>query len=278
MENIITTTEISSKAKPFLKWAGGKNWLTQRLKEFLPKKYNNYHEPFLGGGAVFFYLNPINKSFLSDLNSELINAFTQVKNNPNKLINQLDSFHNNEEFYYQLRSISSTNKSYNAARFIHLNKTCFNGIYRVNTGGKFNVPYGHNPAVKVFDHSNILSASFALKNAELCSQDFSLCIDKIEKNDFVFVDPPYTVAHNNNGFIEYNRKVFNWEDQKRLASFLKEIEKKKAYFILTNAVHDSIINLYKGIGKRFELERYSTISSQINRRKKTSEYLFTNCI
>ncbi len=278
MEKIITTVKISTKAKPFVRWAGGKNWLTKRIKEFLPKKFNNYHEPFLGGGAVFFYLNPRNKSFLSDLNSELINAFVQIKQNPRKLINQLDSFTNNEEFYYQLRSTNSDKKIYNAARFIHLNKTCYNGIYRVNTNGEFNVPYGHNSCVKVFDKGNIFAVSNSLINSHLISQDFSLCIDMIERNDFIFLDPPYTVAHNNNGFIEYNRKVFSWEDQKRLAAFINEIEKKRAYFILTNAVHDSIINLYKSLGKRYELDRYSTISSQIDKRKRTSEYLFTNCI
>lgn len=278
MEKMVTNIEISTKAKPFIKWAGGKNWLTQRLKDFLPRKFNNYHEPFLGGGAVFFYLNPTNKSFLSDINSELINAFNQVKTNPQKLINQLKSFNNNEEFYYQLRSTNSVNKIFNAAKFIHLNKTCFNGIYRVNSIGKFNVPYGHNSTVKVFDTQNILLASNSLKKAQLIPQDFSLCIDMIEKNDLVFLDPPYTVAHNNNGFLEYNRKVFSWEDQQRLATVINKIQKKRAYFILTNAVHNCIINLYKGLGKRFELERYSTISSQIDRRKRTSEFLFTNCI
>ena len=278
MKKIFDDKDIEMRPRPFIKWAGGKNWLTTRINNFLPSKFKNYHEPFLGGAAVFFHVRPTNKVFLSDLNSELINAFKKIKKDPLQVISHLDTLENNEANYYKVRATVSTDNSFNAARFIFLNKTCYNGIYRVNSGGKFNVPYGHNNSVTIHEKDNLFVVSKAMKKATLRSQDFEKCLGKIEKGDLVFLDPPYTVAHNNNGFLEYNQKIFTWNDQERLADFVNEIRKKRAFFILTNAVHDSIVNLYKNLGKRYELDRYSTITSRIEKRKKISEYLITNCI
>ncbi|HEV7645564.1 MAG TPA: Dam family site-specific DNA-(adenine-N6)-methyltransferase [Pyrinomonadaceae bacterium] len=277
MKKNTSARQIDITPKPFIRWAGGKTWLHSRLNSFLPSKFNNYHEPFLGGGAIFFYLRPANESFLSDLNHELINTYKQIKKSVSAVILHLDKFRNIETEYYKLRSNVSADPFYNAAKFIFLNKTCYNGIYRVNTKGEFNVPYGHNSNVTIYDKFNLLAAKRALTNACIESKDFMTGLDKIEKNDLVFVDPPYTVAHNNNGFVEYNQKIFTWEDQERLANFINEVKIKKAKFILTNAVHDSVLNLYKGIGNYYELERHSTITSHINRRRKISEYLITNC-
>lgn len=267
-----------SRARPFIKWAGGKNWLTSRLGNFLPDKFNNFHEPFLGGGVVYFYLRPTNLSFLSDLNPDLINAFKQVRANTNHVVYHLDSFNNSEQSYYKLRTTISTDKVFNAAKFIFLNKTCYNGIFRVNASGSFNVPYGHDPNANVYDIDNLLAVRRSLRKAQLHTQDFYKALDKIERGDLVFLDPPYTVAHNNNGFIEYNQKIFSWEDQERLADFVARIINRGAYYVLTNAVHNNIADLYKGLGKRYELERCSTITSQIKKRKIISEYLITNCI
>ena len=269
---------IEVKPKPFIKWVGGKSWLTGRLDNFLPKKFNNYHELFLGGGAIFFHIQPKNHSFLSDLNFELINAFKQIKSDPNEIIKLIDQLEINQENYYKIRALEATNSTFDTARFIYLNKTCYNGIYRVNTQGRFNVPFGHNNNVTIYEKSNLFAVSKALQNTTLKHGDFENSLINIEKHDLVFIDPPYTVAHNNNGFIEYNQKIFSWSDQERLADFINEIKKKGAYYILTNAVHKSIVDLYKHLGNRYELDRHSTITSQIGKRKKISEYLITNCI
>jgi DNA adenine methylase len=278
MNEILEDKNIDVRPRPFIKWAGGKKWLTARIIDFLPSTFNNYHEPFLGGAAVFFYVRPLNQVFLSDLNSEVINAFNQIKEDPLKVISQIDILENNEVNYYNVRANISTDKISNAARFIFLNKTCYNGIYRVNKKGKFNVPYGHNKFVTIYERDNLFAASKALINASIKCQDFEKCLVNIEKGDLVFLDPPYTVAHNNNGFLEYNQKIFTWNDQKRLADFVNEIKNKKAYFLLTNGVHKCIVKLYGKLGKRYELDRYSTITSRIGKRKKISEYLFTNCV
>ncbi|KQR91518.1 hypothetical protein ASG01_14220 [Chryseobacterium sp. Leaf180] len=276
---MIDTQEIDMKTvQPFLRWAGGKRWLTKRLIDFVPKSYNNYHEVFLGGGAVFFYLKPSNHIFLNDLNAELINAYNIIKNCHGDLLQVLETLINNEESYYKIRDFQTEDNLLMAARFIYLNKTCYNGIYRVNSLGKFNVPYGKNESIQIFCKNNISAVSKSLTNARLSSHDFESCINNIEKRDLVFLDPPYTVAHNNNGFIEYNQKIFSWEDQLRLAEFVNEIDKKGAFYILTNAMHDSIRNLYKNVGKKYEMERHSTIASNLNNRKKISEYIVTNCI
>jgi len=278
MNKIFTNKDISEIPKPFIKWAGGKNWLINRIVNFIPQRFNNYHEPFLGGGAVFFRIRPKNYSFLADLNYELINVYRQIKKDPESIIKLIDTFEISKEKYYKIRAAKLPDKTYNAARFIYLNKTCYNGIYRVNSRGIFNVPYGHDNSVIIYDRNNLLAVSKALKKASLKNQDFENSLDKIEKHDLIFIDPPYTVAHNNNGFIEYNQKLFKWEDQERLADYINKVCKKGAFFILTNAVHNNIVNLYKNLGKRFELERHSTITSHIGKRKKISEYLFTNCI
>jgi DNA adenine methylase len=265
-------------ARPFLRWAGGKGWLTSRLPEFLPRKFNNYHEPFLGGGSVFFSLKPSNAAYLSDANADLINAYRQIKKSPDAVIKHLHSFQNSESDYYAIRAAIPGTSDYEAARFIYLNKTCYNGIFRVNKSGKFNVPYGHNEAAPIFDRQNLLLARRALRNARVSCHDFAEILERVERNDLVFLDPPYTVAHNNNGFVEYNQNIFTWNDQERLAEVVASIDRRGAKFILTNAVHESIRNLYRGLGKRFELGRFSTITSAVSERRQISEYVITNAI
>lgn len=278
MSELFIEPKIELNIKPFVRWAGGKNWVLGTLKNFLPDKFNNYHEPFLGGGSVFFSIKPRNISFLSDLNNELINAFIQIKENPITLIKHLDTFLNTENNYYKVRSNINGDPVVNAARFIFLNKTCYNGIYRVNSKGRFNVPYGHNQNVTIYEKNNLIAINKILQRSQITAHDFEISLINIQKDDLVFLDPPYTVTHTKNGFLEYNQKIFSWEDQERLADFVNNINKKGAYFILTNAVHENIVTLYKNLGKRFEIERYSTITSQIEKRRRISEYLFSNCI
>jgi len=282
IKNVIEK-EKDKKAKPFLRWAGGKSWLVNELVDKLKTDFNNYHEPFLGSGALFIKLKMAgkieNKAFLNDLNSELINAYRQLKNYPKQITDSLKTYRNNESFYYQVRNRISTDRIKKASDFIYLNRTCFNGVYRVNLDGEFNVPYGFRKYQPLFKFENIIQIHKLLKkDVRLISKDFFKTIENIGKDDLVFIDPPYTVNHENNGFIKYNEKIFSWEDQIRLKIFVKEIIKRKAYFILTNASHGSIYQLFGDIVKPIIIERPSLIGGKKASRALIHEYIFSNCL
>lgn len=267
--------------KPFLRWAGGKTWLTKILKEYLPTQINNYHEPFLGGGAIFIFLKSnglINgNSYLSDSNEELINSYEQLKQFPNKLICSLKNLKNTQDDYYEIRSNKPLLAIPKAARFIYLNKTSFNGLYRVNLKGEYNVPYGHKKSNNLYNYDNIEAVSKLLdESVSFLNTDFYACIDNVSKGDLVFLDPPYTVAHDNNGFVQYNQKIFRWKDQERLLELIKEINNREAYYILTNAAHFSIKDLFSSEANRYKVSRSSTIGGKGATRAKVSEYIFSN--
>jgi DNA adenine methylase len=271
----------SSKViKPFLRWAGGKTWLLPRLDQFIPDKFSNYYEPFLGGGAVFFYLKQLgklkNRIVLSDTNRELIDCYIQVRDNVTEIIEQLKYYKNEKDFYYFMRNSNSQSGSKKAAKFIYLNRTSFNGIYRVNLKGKYNVPYGFKTYSTLFDFDNLRGASNCLPDAEIVHNDFQTCLNGIEKGDLAFLDPPYTVAHGNNGFIKYNQKIFAWEDQIRLAEIIKMIDKKGVHYVLTNVSHPTIEDLFGSLGTKVEFNRYSVIGGKKAKRELTNEYVFVN--
>lgn len=274
-------TENKTKIKPFLRWAGGKRWLTKNIKDFLPANFNNYHEPFIGGASIFIYLksNGIinNESFISDFNEELINAYEILKNNPTELIQSLKKLKNNKEDYYKVRASNPYKNINKAARFIYLNKTSFNGIYRVNRNGKYNVPYGYRNGNNLYEFDNMLQFSELLNdNVNTFSGDFNLIRQNLLPNDLIFIDPPYTVAHENNGFIEYNQSIFTWEDQERIADLLEHINTIGAYFIMTNAAHASIHDLFQQFGRRQIVQRHSVIGGNGAIRDMVNEYIYTN--
>ena len=264
------------RLKPFLRWAGGKSWFVKNLNDFLPNEgFKNYHEPFLGGGSVFLAIDENKKSFLSDLNSDLINTYETLKHNPEEIIQALKKYENTKEFYYQIREKQFDDRVELAAKFIYLNQTSFNGIYRVNLKGKYNVPYGYR--TKDFLESDKLRlASKKLKNATLTISDFAESIHKINEGDLVFLDPPYTVSHNDNGFIKYNQKLFSLDDQYRLSEFIDCIKQKGAYYILTNAAHKTIEEIFKKGDKRIEGKRASLVGGINAKRGEIKEYIFTN--
>lgn len=274
--------ENKNLIKPFLRWAGGKTWLLKDIIDYLPGKFNNYYEPFLGGGSVYIHLKSIGKiqndAFLSDQNEDLINTYNVIKYQPNKLIDILKDYKNEKEFYYTIRDQKHSDIILKAAQFIFLNRTSFNGIYRVNLKGEYNVPYGFKEYKSLFDFDNILKLSNLFQDASFIYCDFAETLGKIQKGDLVFLDPPYTVAHENNGFIKYNQKIFAWEDQIRLEEYIELIKSKKAYFILTNAVHFNINNLFQKVGSKHILNRYSVVGGKGAKREEISEYIFTNCI
>ena len=265
------------KCKPFLRWAGGKKWLVKEINNFLPKeKFNNYHEPFIGGGAIFFNLLPDNISYLNDLNIELIETYQLIKNNVEEVISELKKFKNNEDCYYLVRSKKYRNEAKRAARFIFLNQTSFNGIYRVNLKGEYNVPFGYRKK-DFFEPENLRLVSIALKNAVISSGDFTNSIDNVEKGDLVFLDPPYTITHNNNGFFKYNKKLFSEDDQYRLSNMIDIIKEKKAYYILTNAAHHKVKEIFEKGDPMVELKRASLIGGINAKRGKYAELIITNC-
>lgn len=269
---------VNSKVdcKPFLRWAGGKRWLIKHLDSYLPEGgFNNYHEPFLGGGSIFFHLQP-KVAYLSDINAELVETYNCIKNDVESVIAELNQFTNSKEFYYEIRTKKFRSAAKRAARFIYLNQTSFNGIFRVNLKGEYNVPYGFR--TKQFcEAENLRAISLSLKNTFIKSQNFSESIKDIKQGDLVFLDPPYTVTHNQNGFIKYNAKLFDLEKQNELSTFIDEIKKRNAYYILTNAAHAVIEGIFKKEGDLMDgLSRVSLIGGINAKRGEYKEFIFTN--
>lgn len=272
----LSNSSIEPNARPFLRWAGGKTWLLKHFKEIIPDfKFNNYHEPFLGGAALYFFLKPQKCSFLSDLNTDLISTYISVRDEVDTVINELKQFKNTPEDYYRIRDAQFRSDYKKAAQFIYLNQTSFNGIYRVNLQGKYNVPYGFRN-VDFFKPENLKLVSTNLKKSIITHGDFGMIKKNIKKNDLIFLDPPYTVTHNNNGFIKYNQKLFSLEDQYRLSELLDTIKAKKAFYILTNAAHKTVEEIFEKNDNKFLLKRASLIGGLRAQRGHYSEVIFTN--
>ena len=263
----------SPELKPFLKWAGGKRWLVQRHANLIPAAYKRYMEPFLGSAAVFFHLKP-ERSVLSDTNGELINAYQAIKDDWVRVHRHLLAHHRNHNkgYYYLIRDSTPRNDYTRAARFIYLNRTCWNGLYRVNLDGQFNVPKGTKDSV-VLDTDNFAAIASGLKGAQLLVADFEETINKAEKGDLVFVDPPYTVKHESNGFIKYNEKLFHWDDQVRLHAVLLSAQERGATILLTNASHESIRMLYEESFEVLPVHRPSLIAANPQCRKTSEEFV-----
>jgi DNA adenine methylase len=262
------------KGAPLLKWPGGKRNLLKHILPLLPVTFNRYYEPFAGGAALFFALQP-KIAVLSDNNPDLINCYIQVRDRPDEVIARLKKLKNTEQDYYKIRGKVPTDEVARAARFIYLLSLSFNGIHRSNLKGEFNVPYGYNADSQFCDTVKILAASAALSSAELKCEDFESSVASAENGDVVYLDPPYTVAHGKNGFIKYNAKIFSWDDQIRLANLARNLIKRGCKVIISNAHHSSILNIYKD----FKLElirRTSTIAASGEFRRQIEECLFHN--
>lgn len=265
--------------KPILRWAGGKNWLAQRIDSlFQIPDYHNYYEPFLGGGSIFFSLCPQNGVYLSDLNADLIETYLAVRDFPDDVINVLQDYENSEEFYYLIRNTEPDLPAERAARFIYLNQTSFNGIYRVNRQGRYNVLYGYRTK-NFLEKDNLIKVSRRLQNANIFVGDFDSIRETLTPRDLVFLDPPYTVSQRSgeNGFIKYNSKLFSLEDQYRLRSLIDFIDELGAYYILTNAAHEVIREIFAHEhNQMIEIQRASLISGQNAQRGQITEFIFTN--
>ena len=269
--------------KPFLKWAGGKHRLLPILSGYIPKMFRNYHEPFLGSGALFFWLYRHNYLcsgvFLSDINKELIDTYIAVMRNPKKVMALLDSYPYDRSFFYRLREKNPEELSLveRAARMIYLNKTCYNGLYRVNKGGKFNVPFGRYNNPKYYEYENIMAVSAALQNTTIRCASFEIVLDTSQPGDFVYFDPPYLPVSITSRFSSYYKDGFSLDDHLRLRDVCIELTRRGVYVMLSNSYTETTINLYSIEG--FYINTVD-VSRPINRMKskrgRIKEVVITN--
>ena len=257
-----------------LKWPGGKRALLKHILAFAPGTFNKYYEPFVGGGALFFALQP-KQAVLADKNTELINCYKQVRDFPDAVISHLSKLRNTKDDYYAIRECTPSDDIARAARFIYLMTLSFNGIHRVNLQGKFNVPYGYKEYLNPCDATKILQASTLLSSAELLDEDFESAVSKANSGDFIYFDPPYTVTHSNNGFLKYNDRIFSWSDQIRLATIALNLAERDCKVLISNADHPSILELYRSF-KMYRITRASAIAASGEYRRQITECVFYN--
>lgn len=263
--------------QPFLKWPGGKRWLVNRYIGTMPEQFNCYFEPFVGGGAMFFELQPA-QALLSDINAELINAYCVMRDHPDELahILRIHNHNHNHRYYYEIRNQELTDSVELAARFVYLNRTCFNGMYRVNQAGRFNVPIGTKTDC-IYDIDQFTAFSTALQNAEIITSDFSDTIQRADAGDVIFADPPYATIKGNSGFLKYNNRLFTWDDQVRLQVSLRNAVRRGVTVILTNVNCKEISDMYLASGFHVSrISRSSSISGKIAGRGKVEELLITS--
>jgi DNA adenine methylase len=284
------------KARPFLKWAGGKSQLLARMDSHLPETFDRYFEPFLGGGAVFFHLACKRGAFpavLSDSNNELINAYITVRDRPRELMELLDviggAFRSEPRsrkavFFNRERSRRpnvKTSPLENAAWFIFMNKTAFNGLYRVNKGGVFNVPYGDYPNARLYERENIEAVSRLLscEHVKILSGDYAEVLESegAHAGDFAYLDPPY-YSKGNKGFTSYNSSLFTENDQKRLARVFEALTEKGCKMLLSNSDHDFVRRLFldKKQYSFVSLDALRSINSKGSERRGAKELLIKN--
>ncbi|NMA50489.1 MAG: DNA adenine methylase [Mollicutes bacterium] len=273
------------KAKPFVKWAGGKRSIIDKLLPLIPKSFKTYYEPFLGGGALLFELQP-GKAVINDYNMELINVYNCIKDEKKliKMCSELDKHEQNhsEEYYYKIRDLDRNKKSFNrlsdykrAARTIYLNKSCFNGLYRVNSNNEFNVPSGKKKEVKTYEGVNLglIHCLLNINDIKVLSMDFEDAVKNAEKGDFIYFDPPYD--SDTTTFNSYTENGFGKEEQKRLAKVFKELDKKGCYVMLSNYNTVLIKELYKGY-KFTYISAQRNIGANAKNRGKVEEVVITN--
>ncbi|MFM9877217.1 MAG: DNA adenine methylase [Rhodoglobus sp.] len=269
------SSTLSSEPRPFLRWAGSKQRLLSQLLPHMPSQFGAYFEPFLGAGALFFLLEP-GRAHLSDLCAPLVEVYEVVARDPEAVYSQLSDMNIlDKDLYYRVRAERPTSEIRRAARFVYLNRAGWNGLYRVNNKGVFNVPYGRPATSNTIDFSNLMACSAALArdSVTIGVDDFSTIEDKAVAGDFVYFDPPYVTGHNNNGFIDYNENLFSWSDQVRLASLARRLQENSVHVVVSNAHHEAVLALYPTF-RVAEVSRRSTLASSIKSRKAVAEAVF----
>ena len=268
--------------KPFVKWAGGKTQLLDQLKIRIPKVFNEYYEPFVGGGALLFDLKP-DKANINDINEQLINVYKQIKRDPDTVINEIQNIESvqcDKEYYLSIRDRYNNKIKENildaetASLMIWLNKHCFNGLYRVNSKGLFNVPYNNNKKANSISIENLLEVHNYLQDVNITCNDFATICNDVKENDFVYIDSPYIPESITANFTSYTKDGFTMEDHKRLADVYKELSDKGVYVMLSNNDVELVYELYKG----FNIETVSAkrmINSKADKRT-GQEVIITN--
>lgn len=256
---------------PFLRWAGSKRWLVEEVLERRPAQWGRYFEPFLGSGAVFFALCP-EDAVLGDAIAPLIDCYRCVKEDHKLVFDHLQRWSVDKESFYSVRSTKMEDPFARAAQFIYLNKTAFNGLYRVNRAGEFNVPFGRPKTSKTASLEDLKRAAAALQRAQLMAGDFEDTLTDAQEGDLVFLDPPYVAGHRANVFIDYNSKLFDWEDQVRLRELFVALDERGVNVLLTNAAHSSVGDLYRNFTTH-EYERHSSMAAAAKARGKSTELL-----
>lgn len=273
--------------KPFVKWAGGKRQLMPQITKYLPSKINRYYEPFVGGGAVFFNLHH-SKSTINDFNSELILAYLAIRDDLPELLKNLEYHekHNTSEYYYEVRDwdrngiIADKSNVERAARFIFLNKTGFNGLFRVNSQNQINTPYGRykNPAIVNKEVLNAVSNFLNKKSIQILNEDFEVAVSTAKKGDFVYFDPPYApLVNDKKSFVGYTLNGFGEEEQIRLRDLMNELTGKGVNVMLSNSSVPLIHELYSDYRENTVIVPASrSINSNAAKRGKVDEVLIMN--
>jgi DNA adenine methylase len=292
-----TMTQSGSVVSPFIKWAGGKSQILKYLIMSLPPKFECYYEPFLGGGALFFKLRSvgrIRRAVISDLNKDLINCYLVIRDEIDALLSRLDYYQkhvNEKDFFYEvarplfnkIRLNTGLEKDVEkAALFIYLNRTCFNGLYRVNSKGEFNVPWGRYESPSLYDYRNLIAVSKALKDSdrvEIKCCDYKDAVKDAQAGDFIYFDPPYQPLNRTSSFTQYTADSFSEEDQKTLAETFRKLDKKGCMVMLSNSYSPLIEYLYRDYISRGQLTvamAPRAISCLGNGRGKIPEYIIYN--
>ncbi len=278
---------ISSTPKPFVKWAGGKRQLLPVIANHIPQRFERYFEPFLGGGAVFFNLvlqEKDTKWMLSDLNSDLILSYVTIRDRVDELISTLEAhavnyFKNPSSYYYKIRESNPKGQIEKVSRLVFLNKTCFNGLYRVNSKGKFNVPLGKYVNPNIVNKENLLSVSKTLQSKDISikCQDFEAALKNTSSGDFVYLDPPYQPVSDTANFTSYTNGNFGYDDQKRLFAKFKSLDRKGVKILLSNSKSEKIIDLFHEFADGIvEINANRFINSVSQRRTGHTELLIKN--
>ena len=273
------------KGKPFVKWAGGKRQIIDKLKMYVPDEFDTYYEPFVGGGALLFELSP-KKAVINDSNKELMNVYEVLcdEDKFKKMCSVLNSYEvkHNEEFYYDIRNKDRNKNTFNrlsdytrAARTIYLNKSCFNGLYRVNSKNEFNVPFGKKTKVNTYEGGNLITVSnyLTMNDIKMLSTDFENAVKDAKKGDFVYFDPPYD--SDTGTFNSYTEEGFGKKQQRRLARVFKELDEKGVYVMLSNHNTTLINELYKDYNIHV-IEAKRNINANGKKRGKVEELIITN--
>lgn len=277
---------LSVEPKPFVKWAGGKRQLLPVIERHVPAKFGCYYEPFLGGGAVMFHLlskDPDTKCKVSDLNSDLILAYITIRDRVEELLESLENHAKNyrknpDSYYYQVRDSEPTNQIEKASRLLFLNRTCFNGLYRVNSKGKFNVPLGRYSNPNIVNEENLYAVSHALqsKKITISCRDFTAVLQDAKKGDFVYFDPPYQPVSRTANFTSYTNRNFTYEDLEKLVEVSEKLADRGCNVLHSNSNSKEVRKLFSKDWKIVEISANRAINSDSTKRTGQMELLIKN--